>query len=153
MNKTMLALVIMLFTLTSLMSPASYAGGRGDDRGHGARWDERRGGPDWHAGRGEMHRRGYHGNGRGDFRERDYPGWRGGDRNRFAWRGDEFRRGYPAPQRYRGDYYRVDDWRHRGLQPPPRGHYWSYIDGRYVLIAAATGVITAILMGNLLDGR
>ncbi|MCQ4010676.1 RcnB family protein, partial [Klebsiella pneumoniae] len=33
----------------------------------------------------------------------------------------------------------VRDWSDRGLPPPPEGHHWSYIDGNYVLIAAATG--------------
>ncbi|MCK8188321.1 RcnB family protein, partial [Erwinia amylovora] len=53
------------------------------------------------------------------------------------------------PRRYRGGDYRVDDWRARGLDEPPRGAHWAYIDGTYVLIAAATGLITAIIVGNL----
>lgn len=52
------------------------------------------------------------------------------------------------PPEYRGPHYRVDDWRARRLPEPPRGQYWSYIDGNYVLIAAATGVITSLILSN-----
>ena len=38
----------------------------------------------------------------------------------------------------------------RSLPPPPEGHHWSYIDGNYVLIAAATGIITSILVSGAL---
>ncbi len=33
---------------------------------------------------------------------------------------------------------------------PPEGHRWSYIDGNYVLIAAAYGIITSILVSGAL---
>lgn len=56
----------------------------------------------------------------------------------------------PAPAPFRGDEYRVRDWSDRGLPPPPEGHHWSYIDGNYVLIAAATGIITSILVSGAL---
>jgi Predicted integral membrane protein len=52
------------------------------------------------------------------------------------------------PPEFRGPHYRVDDWRERRLPEPPRGEYWSYIDGNYVLIAAATGVITSLLLNG-----
>ncbi|PWC11430.1 hypothetical protein B4923_13965 [Brenneria roseae subsp. americana] len=75
------------------------------------------------------------------FRERDH----------FVWSGNDFRKGHPAPQRFRGDSYRVNDWRARGLHEPPAGQHWAYIDGNYVLIAAATGIITAILLNSALN--
>ncbi len=65
-------------------------------------------------------------------------------------RGNDFRKGHPAPAPFRGDEYRVRDWSDRGLPPPPEGHHWSYIDGNYVLIAAATGIITSILVSGAL---
>ncbi len=71
--------------------------------------------------------------------------------SRFASYGNEFRRGHPAPVRFRGAEYQVNDWRDRGLPPPPDGQHWSYIDGNYVLIAAATGVITAIILNGALN--
>lgn len=41
----------------------------------------------------------------------------------------------------------VDDYRHYDLAPPPRGHRWVRSeDGKYVLIAVATGVIADILL-------
>lgn len=72
------------------------------------------------------------------------------ERDRFVARGNDFRKGHPVPQRFRGDDYRVNDWRARGLREPPAGQHWAYIDGNYVLIAAATGVIAAILMNSAL---
>ena len=59
--------------------------------------------------------------------------------------------------RHRHDYRRgvvyveeriyVDDYRDYDLAPPPRGHRWVRSpDGKYVLIAVATGVIADILL-------
>ena len=72
------------------------------------------------------------------------------EQDHFAWRGNDFRKGHPAPAPFRGDEYRVRDWSDRGLPPPPEGHHWPYIDGNYVLIAAATGIITSILVSGAL---
>ncbi|ARF49276.1 hypothetical protein DSJ_07935 [Pantoea stewartii subsp. stewartii DC283] len=68
--------------------------------------------------------------------------------DRFAWEGHEFRRGRPVPREYCGDRYRIDDWRERGLREPPEGQHWADIDGNYVLIAAATGIITSLILNN-----
>ena len=41
----------------------------------------------------------------------------------------------------------VDDYRYYDLAPPPRGHRWVRSpDGRYVLIAVASGIIADILL-------
>ncbi|TKI06985.1 RcnB family protein [Martelella alba] len=66
----------------------------------------------------------------------------------FAYRGHDFERGKPAPQDFRGRDFRVDNWRDKGLPPPPEGQYWSYINGNYVLIAATTGIITSIILNS-----
>lgn len=66
------------------------------------------------------------------------------------------RRGYHR-HRHPHDYRRgvvyverrvyVDDYRDYDLAPPPRGHRWVRSpDGRYVLIAVATGIIADILL-------
>ncbi|WP_433977547.1 RcnB family protein [Erwinia sp. E_sp_B01_9] len=57
----------------------------------------------------------------------------------------DFHQGRPLPKRYRGDGYQVTDWHKRGLKAPPAGHRWQNVDGNYVLIAVATGVITSII--------
>ncbi|WLS77885.1 RcnB family protein [Erwinia pyri] len=57
----------------------------------------------------------------------------------------EFHRGRPLPKKYRGESYQVTDWHKRGLKAPPAGHRWQNVDGNYVLIAVATGVITSII--------
>lgn len=149
MKKTTLALVMTVFAASSCFSAFSWAdgpqgqpsqqqwqqghGGQGGPGGHGG---EHAGGP----GGGRGHEGGPHGG----------PGRPGGERNHFAWNGHDFRRGHPAPERFRGDDYRVYDWHARGLQAPPPGEHWAYIDGNYVLIAAATGIITSIIMSTML---
>ena len=73
------------------------------------------------------------------------------EQEHFAWNGHDFRKGQPAPEHYRGSAYRINNWHDRGLPAPPQGQHWSYIDGNYVLIAAATGIITSILVNGLLN--
>ena len=43
---------------------------------------------------------------------------------------------------------RVSDWRRYHLQRPPRGDEWRRVDNQYVLAAAATGLIMALVMAN-----
>ena len=71
--------------------------------------------------------------------------------DRFAYHGNDFRRGHAAPERFRGDQYRVNDWHARGLPQPPQGHYWAAIDGNYVLMAVTTGIITSIILNSALS--
>ncbi len=42
---------------------------------------------------------------------------------------------------------RIDYRRHR-LQRPPRGYEWRRVDNNYVLAAAATGLIAALIMAG-----
>lgn len=151
MKKTTLTLIASLLACSTLFSSASWADGPGDH--HGQPWQQQHGGGDRHdnRGRGAGHddhhnQGGDHGN-RGGSRA-DYHGDRGNDRDHFAWHGHDFRRGHSVPHEYRGDHYRVNDWHERGLREPPRGEHWAYIDGNYVLIAAATGVITSLILSN-----
>lgn len=57
----------------------------------------------------------------------------------------DVRRGHALPQQYRGEGYQVKDWKKRGLKSPPPGHRWMNVDGNYVLIAVATGVIASVI--------
>lgn len=114
--------------------PGGYQGGQG---GH-------HGGPDHFA--GGPHHGGFdgpHGGPGGGPRWHEHR--HGGD---FAWRGHRFAPGRPMPPGFYGPHYRVDDWRGRGLPPPPPGNRWSYINGNYVLVAIATGVITSIILNQ-----
>jgi Ni/Co efflux regulator RcnB len=38
------------------------------------------------------------------------------------------------------------DWRRHHLRNPPRGYEWREVNGRYVLAAAATGLIADIIL-------
>ncbi len=70
-----------------------------------------------------------------NMRNRDHDGrrnWRKGGRiERHDWN--------------RGQ--RIDYRRHR-LQRPPRGYEWRQVDNNYVLAAAATGLIAALIMAG-----
>jgi Ni/Co efflux regulator RcnB len=152
MKKTTLALLMTVFTASTLFSTVSQADGPPGQPWHQQGGHDGHGGPDGHGG----------GPGRGPDRGHDDRGHdnhdrghdnRGPDRHyesrdRFAWQGHDFRRGDRLPPHYRYDDYRVNDWHERGLREPPRGENWAYIDGNYVLIAAATGVITSFLLNN-----
>ncbi|WP_130834359.1 RcnB family protein [[Erwinia] mediterraneensis] len=123
-----------------LFSSFSWAGGSGDHQGPG--W-QHRGASDHH----QTHRpqaagRGYH------EQHGNAYGHRRASRAHFTWNGYDFRRGRPAPAAFRGNHYRVDNWRDRGLRAPARGEHWASVNGNYVLIAAATGVITSIILNS-----
>lgn len=76
-------------------------------------------------GHGKGHGHGHHDQGK-------HKGWNKGDR---------------IPAVYLERRYYVEDYRHHHLAPPPRGHRWVRTDdGKYVLIAVATGVIADILL-------
>lgn len=47
-------------------------------------------------------------------------------------------------ERFDGHRY-VLDWRHHHLRQPPQGYEWVNVDGEYLMIAIATGVIAEIL--------
>jgi Ni/Co efflux regulator RcnB len=40
------------------------------------------------------------------------------------------------------------DYRHYHLNAPPRGYEWREVDGNYVLAAAATGLISSIIVAS-----
>lgn len=148
MKKTTLALLMTVFTASTLFSTVTQAEGPPGQPWHQQGGHDGHGGPEGHGGPDRGSNRGH--DGRGDFRGHDEHGRdrHFEQRDRFAWQGHEFRRGQPLPPHFRGNDYRVNDWRDRGLGVPPRGEHWAYIDGNYVLIAAATGVITSILLNN-----
>ena len=58
-------------------------------------------------------------------------------------RGDPVSRAY-----YNAKRYWVSDWKAHHLSRPPERHRWLKVDGRYVLTAVATGVITSIILDH-----
>lgn len=60
----------------------------------------------------------------------------------------DWHKGNRLPPEYRNRQYVVNDWRARRLSPPPHGHQWVKVDNDYVLMAAATGLIAQIILGN-----
>jgi Ni/Co efflux regulator RcnB len=57
-------------------------------------------------------------------------------------------RGQRVPAAYRSTRYQVDYRRYK-LRAPPSGHRWVRVDNEFLLIAAATGLVTeAIIASN-----
>jgi Ni/Co efflux regulator RcnB len=64
-----------------------------------------------------------------------------------GWHKHEMHRGERIPVVYLERDYYVEDYRVYHLAPPPRGHRWVHTeDGRYILIAVATGIIADIIL-------
>ncbi|MDG9853075.1 RcnB family protein [Pseudomonas nitroreducens] len=59
----------------------------------------------------------------------------------------DWRRGVIVEPNYRGDRYWVTDWQARHLYAPPRDHRWLYVNGDYILVTIASGLIVNILAG------
>lgn len=60
----------------------------------------------------------------------------------------DWHQGGKMPQDYRDDRYAVSDWRAHQLPEPAHGQRWMEINGDYVLVAVATGVIASIMIGH-----
>lgn len=154
--KKILSLAIILSCALTSVSWADGPGGNNhgqqqvwqQDAGRGGQDGNRQQGPQAnnHQGKGDNR-----GPAHGDKGPQGNPHQARHERDHFAWNGHDFRKGQPAPERFRGNDYRINDWNDRGLPAPPRGQHWSYIDGNYVLIAAATGIITSILINGALS--
>ena len=58
-----------------------------------------------------------------------------------------FHRGAYLPHEYRQRAYYVNDWHsYGGLYAPPYGHQWVNVDGDFLLVALATGIIANLLV-------
>ncbi len=68
-------------------------------------------------------------------------------RNEARYEYRSWRRGDRLPSYYR-DRYRVVDYRHYHLRPPPRGYHYVRDDrGDFLLVGIATGVILGLVLG------
>jgi Ni/Co efflux regulator RcnB len=76
-------------------------------------------------------------------------GWNNGwDHGQQAYRGGaRFSRGAYLPNQYRNRAYYVNDWRaYNGLYAPPYGQQWVNVDGQFLLVALASGLIANALL-------
>ena len=72
-----------------------------------------------------------------------------GDKKRKhkGWKREHYRRGERIEVVYVEPRYYVDDYHHYRLRQPPRGHRWIRTDdGKFILVAVATGIIADILL-------
>lgn len=61
----------------------------------------------------------------------------------------DWKKGDRVPRDYRSNSkHYVSDWKRHDLPAPPRGHRWLKINGDYVLVAIATGIIGSIVVAN-----
>lgn len=67
-----------------------------------------------------------------------------------GWRHESwYHRGGYVPAQYRDRRYVVSDWRSYRLREPPRGYEWVRSDdGDFLLVAAATGAITDLILNS-----
>ena len=59
-----------------------------------------------------------------------------------------YRVGGRLPEHYRSQYYYVNNWRSYHLQPPPYDYGWVNVDGDFILVALATGLIAEVILNN-----
>jgi Ni/Co efflux regulator RcnB len=144
-----LALATAAAPMAATAQPYHHDHDRGDsyrgDRDH--RGDRDRGDHDRHqhfdrhrpdTWRGRAEWRGYHGARSGYWFAPGYGYQRIDPRWRHGWR-----RGAYVPAPYRHFY--VQDWGYYGLRPPPPGYRWVYLNGDFVLMALATGLIADVI--------
>jgi Ni/Co efflux regulator RcnB len=81
------------------------------------------------------------GNGHGGGHDGHPPGKHKG------WHKDKWRRGDRIEIVHVERRYYIDDYAHYHLRQPPRGHRWIRTpDGKFILVAVATGIIADILL-------
>ena len=69
------------------------------------------------------------------------------DRHKHGRKHRDYHRGERIEVVYLQPRYYVDDYPHYHLRQPPRGHRWVRTeDGRFILVAVATGIIADILL-------
>lgn len=61
--------------------------------------------------------------------------------------GPRWQRGQYLPREYRGGRYIVVQHNPR-LYQPPRGHHWVQVNGEFLLVAAATGLIAHAILSH-----
>lgn len=139
---------------SGLASAQDWRGDRGNrgDRDHQQRFEQRqdrrhdRQAERWNERRQERFDRRHE--------QRDWrPGWQAGyQQPHYGWQSGHrvaprYHRGGYLPYQYRGPTYRVHDWHaHPGLYAPPYGHQWMQVDGEFLLVALATGLIANAIL-------
>lgn len=135
-------LSVAVATATVVMSSAAFADDDRRGRRHhdGPRAEhrqvERHAGPRWHPPGPPRYeeRHGYHHGPRVVHRD-----------VRIVHTGPRWARGHYVPHEYRQGRYLVRG-HHPRLYAPPRGHHWVQVNGDFLLVAAATGLIAHVLL-------
>ncbi|KEY86395.1 hypothetical protein D3C76_741380 [compost metagenome] len=139
MKKTLTVLCAALMFSVPLASFAQPGPPPGHDNGPAHQGNPQHGGPQ----HGKQPQQGRPGNGHAPaYKNPNYRPQAGMPVPHQQWQ-----RGHAVAPRYRGDRYWVTDWRARHLYAPPRDHRWLSVNGDYVLVAIASGVIVNILSG------
>ncbi len=144
MNKKLMAVIL---TATTLGSVSAFA----DQYDHNDRNQSDRGQQNYDHDRDSHNNSQHQNNGNNGQHQKNQPRYM---QSHQAYRHDmprphsDWRKGQKLPAQYRSQSYYVNDWRNRDLPSPPSGHHWLNVNGDYVLVAAATGIISSILLGG-----
>jgi len=143
MKRLMLVSSITLMLLASTSAFAAPRQGGNGDRGHSSdRGHDQDRDHDHDNDRDDRYWRDHH-----DVRESDRRYYSDHDNGRHrGFYKHPFRHGERVPVVYLQPRYYVPDYRVYHLAPPPRGYRWIRPpDGRFILVAATTGLIAEIL--------
>ncbi|MCY0389427.1 RcnB family protein [Robbsia sp. Bb-Pol-6] len=132
-----------LASLTLLLSSAVFAQGAPDN--HGGDQGGNQGGAHGNAG-GPGHDQG--GQNRAPTQAQGGPGPMAQHDGHGPQPHSDWHKGGRVPADYRGGQYVVDDWHAHQLRQPPRGYHWVNVNGDYVLVAMASGLIAQIISGH-----
>ncbi|WP_213114103.1 RcnB family protein [Cobetia sp. MC34] len=127
---TALGMVIALMSASVVQAAPDDRGNRGHDQQH----QQQRKQPQGNQQGQKQHAKQGHGQSQAARHSSGPKNWK---------RGDHVSRAY-----YNDKRYWVSDWKAHHLSRPPEGHRWLKVDGRYVLTAVATGVITSIILDH-----
>jgi Ni/Co efflux regulator RcnB len=139
------------FGLSSIASAQGWNGDRGDrdhDRGQRfeQRQDHREARPDrqrWYGASAQP--RSFGNQPRYVYEQPRYYG----QPQRYAYAQPRFYRGGYLPYEYRTRPYYVSNWNaYPGLYAPPYGYQWMNVDGQFLLVALATGLIANALVNG-----
>ena len=105
-----------------------------------------------HDGGGPGGGRGGYGGGPGDHRGFDNRGMGGRGGGRGGPPPQAIRRWQPGARYWGGDPW-INNWQsYRGLYAPPYGYRWVQAGDQFLLTAIATGIISAVIVGGVMNG-
>lgn len=139
MNKSLMVGLVSIALLSSPVTAMADQHGWGNHQGAHQYSQQRSSAPQWN------NHNAY------QWNNRSPSGWGSPPRYNYGGRYNQrviYSVGGRLPDYYRTQYYYVNNWRGYHLQQPPYGYGWVNVDGDFILVALATGLITQVLLNN-----